>query len=116
MALPYPHEVETGALKPRPQAPRTPLDVEARMAEAIRVNGSALEVFGVPMDVEGPDSVATVATQLRQVVTDHFQERVSAPDDDLWELFASQAHDQLEGRRTFDDSTLRILRLTIDSL
>lgn len=116
MALPYPYEVETGALKSRPPAPRTPLDVQARMDDAIRVQGGVLEVFGVPMEVEGPDSVRTVAQRLRDVVTEHFQERVSAPDDDVWELFASQAHDQLEGRTAVDDSTLRVLRLTIDSL
>jgi hypothetical protein len=116
MSLPYPHEVETGALKPRPPAPRTTLDVEAHVDDAIRVQGSALEVFGVPMHVDGPDSVRSVAQQLRHAVTEHFQERVSAPDDDTWELFASQAHDQLEGRTAVDDSTLRVLRLSIDSL
>jgi hypothetical protein len=116
MSLPYPYEVETGALKPRPAAPRTPLDIASHVQDAIRVQGSALEVFGVPMDVAGPDSVRTVATELRRAVTEHFQERVSAPDEDTWELFAMQAHDQLEGRTAVDDSTLRVLRLTIDSI
>jgi hypothetical protein len=116
MSLPYPYEVETGALRPRPPLARTPLDVEAHVDDAIRVQGGALEVFGVPMDVAGPDSVRTVAQQLRQAVTGHFQERISAPDDDTWQLFASQVHDQLEGRTAVDDSTLRTLRLTIDSL
>ena len=59
MSLPYPYEVETGALKPRPPAPRTPLDVAAHVDDAIRVQGGALEVFGVPMDVAGPDSART---------------------------------------------------------
>ena len=116
MTLPYPYEVETGALKPRPRAPRTPLDVEGHVHDAIQVQGSELEVFGVPLDVAAPDSVRTVATELRRAVTDHFQERVSAPDDETWELFASQAHDQLEGRTAFDASTPRVLHLTIDSL
>lgn len=116
MSLPYPYEFETGALKTRVPAPRTPVDVAAHVDDAIRVQGSALELFGVPMDVAAPDSVRTVATQLRRAVTQHFQERVSAPDEDTWELFASQAHDQLEGRRTVDALTLRVLRATIDSL
>lgn len=116
MTLPYPYEVETGALRPRRPAPRTSLDVEGHVDDAIRVQGGALEVFGVPMDVEGPDSVRTVAKQLRQAVMLHFQERISAPDDDTWQLFATQVHDQLEGRTAFDPSIPRTLRLTIDSL
>ncbi len=116
MTLPYPYEVETGALKSRPRVARTSLDVEGHVRDAIRVQGADLEVFGVSMDVAAPDSVRTVATQLRRAVTDHFQERVSAPDDDTWESFASQAHDQLEGCTAVDASTLRVLRITIDSL
>jgi hypothetical protein len=116
MTLPYPYEIETGALKPRRRAPRTSLDVEGHVDDAIRVQGAELEVFGVPMDVEGPKSVRTVATEMRRAVTDHFQERVSAPDEDIWELFASQVHDQLEGRTAVDGSTLRVMQLTIDSL
>lgn len=116
MSLPYPYEVETGALQTRSPAPRTPLDVERHVNDAIRPQGSELEVFGVPLDVAAPDSVRTVATELRRAVTDHFEERISAPDERTWELFASQVHDQLEGRTAFDDSTRRVLRLTIDSL
>jgi hypothetical protein len=116
MSLPYPYEVETGALQPRSPAPRTPLDVERHVNDAIRVQGAELEVFGVPLDVAAPDSVRTVATELRRAVTDHFRERISAPDDETWQLFASQVHDQLEGRTAFDESTRRVLRLTIDSL
>jgi hypothetical protein len=116
MTLPYPYEVETGVLKTRSPAPRTPLDVERHVNDAIRVQGAQLEVFGVPLDVAAPDSVRTVATDLRRAVTDHFRERISAPDDETWELFASQVHDQLEGRQAFDESTPRVLRLTIDSL
>lgn len=86
------------------------------MNDAIRVQGSGLEVFGVPMEVEPPDSVRVIAKQLRRAVTEHFQERVSAPDDRIWALFASQAHDQLEGRTTLDAAAVRVLRLTIDSL
>jgi hypothetical protein len=96
--------------------PRTYLDVKGLVHDAIRVQEGELEVFGVSMDVAGPDSVRTVATGLRRAVTDHFQERVSAPDENTWELFASQVHDQLEGRTAVDASTLRVLRLTIDSL
>ncbi|HTV19277.1 MAG TPA: hypothetical protein VMG12_11415 [Polyangiaceae bacterium] len=116
MTLPYPYEYETGELKPRRRMPRAPLDVRGHVNDAIQVHDSELEVFGVPLDVEAPDSVRVVAKQLRRAVTDHFQERVSAPDDDTWALFASQAHDQLEGRTAVDASTLRVLRLTIDSL
>lgn len=116
MSLPYPYEIETGALRPRKPAPRIALDVERHVQDAIRVQGSELEVFGVPMDVAAPDSVRTVATDMRRAVTDRFQERISAPDEETWELFASQAHDQLEGRTAVDASTLRLLRITIDSL
>jgi hypothetical protein len=116
MTLPYPYEVETGELKPRGPAARTPLDVAGHVHDAIRVQGAELEVFGVPLDVDAPDSVYLAARQLRRAVADHFQERVAAPDRDTWELFASQAHDQLEGRTRLDASTLRVLRLTIDAL
>jgi hypothetical protein len=116
MTLPYPYEVETGQLKARLHRARISLDVAGHMDDAIRVQGADLEVFGVMMDVEAPDSVRVVAQQLRRSVLDHFQERVATPDDDIWELFASQAHDQLEGRTRVDASTLRVLRLTIDGL
>jgi len=116
MTLPYPYEVETGALKRRHHLARTSLDVVGHVYDAIRVRGDALEVFGVPLDVVAPESAPTVAEHLRKAVTDHFQERQSAPDADTWESFASQAHDQLEGRTEVDASTLRTLRLTIDSL
>ena len=116
MSLPYPYEVETGQLKPRRGEGPTPVDVEQRVNDAIQVRGSELELFGVPLDVEPPDSARVIASQLRHAVTEHFQERVSAPDDDTWASFATPANDQLEGRTVVDASTLSVLRATIDSL
>lgn len=116
MSLPYPHEVETGALRPRPVTPRTTLDVEAQLQDAIRISGSQIEVFGVPLQVPPHESADAIAEPLRRAVATHFEQRFSAPDLAIWESFASQARAQLEGRTQLDASTLNILRITIDAL
>jgi hypothetical protein len=116
MTLPYPHEVETGELEPRRPAPRPSFDIERHLHDAIRERGSELELFGVPMEVEPPESLRAVAERLRRAVADHFQQRMSAPDEQTWASFASQAHDQLQGHRRVDAATLQVLRLTIDNL
>ena len=116
MSLPYPYEAETGQLPPRRPVPRTPFDVEGHVNDAIRARGDdSVEVFGVALRVLPPESPGPVVEHLRRGVLNHFLERVSAPDDDTWQSFASQAHEQLAGRTEVDATTLRILRLTIDA-
>jgi hypothetical protein len=116
MALPYPFETETGELQPRQPELRVAFDVEASVEAAIRANGSNVEIFGAIYPVaDAADADATVE-YYRNMVTRHFNERVSAPDPDIWQHFADQVHDQLEQHPQLDERVLDMLRLTIDNL
>jgi hypothetical protein len=116
MALPYPREAETGALPTRAPAVREPFDIERHMHEAIRLNGSSLELFGVQCAAAEPDTAAALVNRFRDTLTTHLQERLSNPDATTWALFESQARSQVERSPSIDDSTLRALLMTIDGL
>jgi hypothetical protein len=116
MALPYPFEAETGELQPRQPHLRVAFDVEASVEAEIRANGSNVEVFGAHYPMEDAAIADATVEYYRNMVTLHFNERVSAPDPDIWQLFADQANNQLEHHPELDDSVLDMLRLTIDNL
>jgi len=116
MSLPYPREAETGQLSPRRPEPRVAFDVEAAVQGAIVANGALVVVFGVPYVVSDAASAEALVERYRSTLLLHFNERVSAPDPSLWQLFAAQVHDQLEHHPDLDDGVLEILRLTIDNL
>jgi hypothetical protein len=116
MSLPYPREVETGELRPRRQEPRVTFDVEASVEDAIRASGPDVEVFGVRFAVSEPRTADATVEYYRNAVAQHFNERVSAPDAAIWQLFEEQAHDQVAEHTVLDDHILDVLRLTIDNL
>jgi hypothetical protein len=116
MAIPYPREVETGALPTRTPVVREPFDVERHLHEAIRTSGSSLELFGVQCEAVEPATGAALVNRFRDILTTHFQERVPNADATTWGLFESQARSQVERSPSIDDSTLRALLMTIDGL
>jgi hypothetical protein len=116
MAIPYPHEAETGSLPPRAPIVREPFDVARHMHEAIRTNGSGLELFGVPCQALEPDKAAALVNRFRDTLSTHFQEHSSNADATTWSLFESQARSQIERNPNVDDTTLRALLMTIDGL
>ena len=116
MALPYPGEVETGALKTRVPEPRAPFDIAGHVHAAIQANGSRVELFGVERELGDPAAAAMLTSRFRDTLAQHFLERHSLADADTWELFASQAQAQVEQSPRFDDDTLATLLLTVDNL
>ena len=116
MALPYPFETESGELQPRPPELRVAFDVEASVEAAIRTSGSDVEIFGATYPMADAPSADATVEHYRNMVTSHFNERVSAPDPDIWQHFADQVHDQLEQHPQLDDGVLDMLRMTIDNL
>jgi hypothetical protein len=116
MALPYPREVETGQLKPRPAVPRVAFDVEASVAEAIRFSGSNVEIFGVRYVVDEARTAEAIVERYRAEVATHFNERIAAPDAQLWQEFADIANAQVEQHTRLDDDVLDVLRSSIDNL
>lgn len=116
MTLPYPREVETGQLKPRRAAPRVSFDVQASVEEAIRFSGSTVEIFGVRFVVDDARAAEVVVERYRAEVATHFNERVAAPDAQLWQEFADIANAQVEQHTRLDDDILGVLRSSIDNL
>lgn len=115
MTLPYPLEVETGSLAPRPRFERVALDVERLMREAIRSNAEGIELFGVQFphpQVKDGDLVE----RLRRELTTHFNRRVATPDVTTWQEFRDRARAQLESHARLDRGVLPMLRATIDGL
>jgi hypothetical protein len=115
MTLPYPYEVETGTLKPRPRFDRLVFDVGHHMRDAIRSRGDMAELFGVPYRLVNPRDEELLG-RLRSELTAHFNERVATPDAVVWQDFVDQARAQLERHERLDDDVLRTLRATIDGL
>jgi hypothetical protein len=116
MTLPYPREVETGQLKPRRPAPRVVFDVEASVADAIRFSGSEVEIFGVSFVVDEPRTAEAVVERYRAEVATHFNERIAAPDAQLWQEFADIANAQVARHTRLEDDILDVLRSSIDNL
>lgn len=116
MTLPYPHEVETGRLQPRPHAPRMPFDIEAHMTEAIRQGGGDLELFGVTLVERDPGLAAAAVARFRDTLTEQFQRRRPDADAASWEHFTSQARALAERHGRADDELLRALLAAVDGL
>ena len=116
MALPYPYEVESGALKTRLHEARAPLDIAQQVHEAITASGSTVVLFGVRRDLGAPEEASMLVNRFRGALAQHFLNRQSAADADIWSSFAQQARAQLERSDTFDDETLTTLLMTVDGL
>lgn len=115
MTLPYPYEVETGALKPRPRFERVVFDVAHHLRSAIRSGDQMAELFGVQYPLVKPRD-EELLRRMQSELTLHFLERVAAPDALVWQDFADQARAQLERHVRLDDDMLHTLRATIDGL
>lgn len=115
MTLPYPYEVETGQLKPRPRFSLPGFDVERRMRDAIQSGAEAVELFGVELPSSAVDTEEFL-DQLRAELVERFNERVAAPDATTWNEFAERARAQLERHACLDERVLPMLRATIDGL
>lgn len=115
MTLPYPYEVETGQLKPRPRFVLRRFDVERHLRDAIRSRGEAAELFGVQYPLVEPCS-EELLERLRAELSAHFYERVASPDAEVWRQFADQARAQLERHARLQPDVLHTLRATIDGL
>ena len=116
MALPYPYEVETGQLKPRPTEVRAPFDIAGHVRDAIVARGSSIELFGVEFAVEGPELAATMASGFQEVLAEHFLQRHPLADADIWDSFVSQVRAQLTQGQAIGDATLKTLLMTVDGL
>jgi hypothetical protein len=116
MSLPYPHEVETGRLKPRRPESRRPFDVRRALASAIRAEGDGLELFGVRLESWSGGSLQQVVDLYRDMLLRHFEERRSQPDYATWDIFRSSAAAQVQRSGRADADTLRNLLMIIDGL
>jgi hypothetical protein len=116
MTLPYPYEAELGRLPPRPKAPRIPFDVRHHLEDAIRVAGSQLEFFGLPLEAPAAQGATAAGKQFRDTLTARFHARRPDADAATWEIFASQARAELAGLERADAETLRMLVLTVSGL
>lgn len=115
VTLPYPYEVETGRLKPRPRFVLRPFDVEGHLREAIQSRGETAELFGVRYPRVEPFS-EDLLERLRVELSAHFLERVAIPDAEVWQRFAEEARAQLKRHARLEPDVLRTLRATIDGL
>jgi hypothetical protein len=116
MALPYPHEVETGQLRPRAPEARRPFDMDEHMAQSVEARADELVAFGVTLRVPPGEDAQDVASRFRAALVDHFNERRPAADLATWDSFVSQARAQLERLEQADDHALHVLLITIDGL
>jgi hypothetical protein len=117
MALPYPHEVETGKLNPRTPEVRRPFDVAEHVARSLEVEDGVLLAFGVPLRPPAEErDVPELARRFRAALVSHFDARRPDADHATWDSFASQARAQLEQMEHADEEALRVLLLTIDGL
>lgn len=116
MALPYPHEVETGKLSPRAPEPRRPFDVDHHLADMLEAHDDAFFAFGVRLQPPAGEEPRATADRFRVALVDHFNERRPDADEATWDSFASQARAQLERLEQADEHTLRVLLMTIDGL
>ena len=116
MALPYPQEVETGELKPRPPRPRAAFDIAKHVRDDIHTGGSGVALFGVERDLAEGENAAALVNRFRDTLSSHFQERRPDCDELTWDLFSSQARALVEQSPVADDDMLRVLLRTIDGL
>jgi hypothetical protein len=116
MALPYPHEVETGQLSPRSPEVRRPFDVDEHVAAALEAQDDALLAFGVALRPPAGEDAPAAASRFRAALVSHFNERRPDADAATWDSFASQARAQLERLEQADEHALRVLLITIDGL
>jgi hypothetical protein len=116
MALPYPHEVETGQLNPRGREVRHPFDIADHLARAIAARGDALVMFGVSLPAASSEAPEDTASRFRAALVSHFNERRPNADAATWDLFASQAEAQLQQLEQADEHALRALLMTVDGL
>jgi hypothetical protein len=116
MALPYPHEVETGRLPSLAPAHRAPLDVGHLMHEAIQRDGPNVNVFGVRLRVSDSAAVGATVQRLRDTLTEHLQKKRAQADAATWEAFTERARATAERFTMADDELLEALAAEIDGL
>jgi hypothetical protein len=116
MALPYPHEVETGQLSPRTPEIRRPFDVDEHLAQQLEARDEGLVAFGVTLRPPAGEDAITTATRFHAALVSHFNEKRPDADAATWDSFASQARAQLERLEQADEHALRVLLITIDGL
>jgi hypothetical protein len=116
MTLPYPYEVETGALQTRAPMPRMPFDIRGHMLDALRVVDDSPVMFGVRLAAPAGAEAAGVVQHYQEALTQQFQERRPNADEATWEIFDSQARSQLERADQADEETLHALMMSIAGL
>jgi hypothetical protein len=116
MTLPYPYEVETGQLKPRPPAPRAPFDIAGHLEREIRPAGSDLLMFGKCLQPPPDSSASEAAALFRHLLRARFAAWRPNADAATWELFESQAHAEAENADRANDALIHSLLLTINGL
>lgn len=116
MALPYPHEVETGKLSPRARQVRRPFDVDAQLALSLEPRDDELVAFDVTLRLPPGEDAQQIASRFRAALVRHFHEKRPNADRATWDSFASQAQAQLSRLEQADEHALRVLLLSIDGL
>jgi hypothetical protein len=116
MTLPYPHEIETGQLKPVDANDPDPLDVERRVRRMISVDGAFVDVAGRRLRTPDPESAQTKADQLRSTVSGRLLERRPNADEATWQKLRESLHEALSNHENLDQDAVNLVLLTVDGL
>lgn len=116
MTLPYPHEVETNALKPHRDRVPQALSIEDRVRDLVSAEGRRLVIAGCEMSVPPKKDAKAYAARLEDAITQRFLERRPNADETTWRGFLRRLRGQLANRTTVDSRTIREIVLLIDGL
>jgi len=116
MTLPYPHEVETNALKPhRDRAPQ-PLSIKDRARDLVSAEDRRLVIAGCELRVPPNKNAEAYAARLQDSITQRFLERRPNADETTSSRFLRRLQGQLANRTTVDSRTIQEIVLLIDGL
>ena len=115
MSLPYPLEVETGALSGRAPVRRRALPLEQLVRKNIFCRGERLFAFGKELTVEAGLSARAACDSLRKTVVLRMQQRAPFAEERHWRHFSSLMNAQLDHRDTAAHAS-HVVLVTVDAM
>lgn len=116
MTLPYPHEIETGQLKPVDANEPDPLDIERRVRRLISADGAFVDVAGRRLSAASAESARAKADQLSRTVSRRLLERRPHADAATWQKLEESLREALSNRQELNEDVVDLVLLMIDGL
>ena len=116
MTLPYPHEIETGDLKPKKTPMRDPLDIERRVRGLVVADEPYVDVAGRRLLSPSGQSARLMSDRVRDAMTTRFLERRPNADEATWRKYATCLRAKMRRHTEMNEEALRQALLLIDGL